>query len=399
MNNSIFSDPAKIKIVEGIIEKVKRRGDKALIELTRKYNGVTLNRKTIAVSQKEINEAIKKIPASHKKLLLRLKNRITLYHKKIKPRSLKFKEKGITLGELWQPIERVGLYIPAGLRPLVSSLLMTGCPAEAAGVKEIILTSPPSREGRIDPYILYTASLFGIKKIYKIGGAQAIAALTFGTETIPKVQKIAGPGNIYVTLAKKLLYGEVGIDLLAGPSEIVILADETALPRFVALDLFSQTEHGANSVSILISTSPNLIKKVKKILKEFKFRLPKYNLIFASSLKQGIKLVNEIAPEHLEIMIKKPQKIVPLIKNAGAIFIGPYSPVPLGDYAAGPSHVLPTAGTSSFSQGITTQTFMKRISFISSKKTGFLKLSKDAIKMAEIEGLDGHKKALAIRRI
>jgi len=380
----------KIKIVEGIIKKVQRGGDKALIELTKKYNGVTLNKKTIRVSKKEITEAVKKIPASDKALLLRLKKRITLYHKKIKPRTLKFKENGITLGELWQPIERVGLYIPAGFRPLVSSLLMMACPARAAGVKEIILTTPPSRPlgGQIDPYILYTANLFGIKKIYKVGGAQAIAALASGTATIPKVQKIAGPGNIYVTLAKKLLYGEVGIDLLAGPSEIVILADDTAPPQFVALDLLSQAEHGADSVSILISTSRKLIKEVKKIDK----------VIFASSLKEGIRLVNEIAPEHLEIMVKKPQKIVPLIKNAGAIFIGPYSPVPLGDYIAGPSHVLPTAGTSRFSQGITTRTFMKRISFIHSQKEGFLRLSGDAIRMAEIEGLEAHKKALAIRR-
>ncbi len=380
----------KIKIVEEIIKKVKQGGDKALIELTKKYDGVTLNKKTIAVSKREITEAVKKIPPSDKALLLRLKKRITLYHKKIKPRTLKFKENGITLGELWQPIERVGLYIPAGFRPLVSSLLMTACPARAAGVKEIILTSPPSRpsEEQIDPYILYTANLFGIKKIYKVGGAQAIAALAFGTATIPKVQKIAGPGNIYVTLAKKLLYGEVGIDLLAGPSEIVILADGTAPPQFVALDLFSQAEHGADSAAILISTSRKLIKEVKKIGK----------VIFASSLKEGIRLVNEIAPEHLEIMVKNPQKIVPLIKNAGAIFIGPYSPVPLGDYIAGPSHVLPTAGASRFSQGITTRTFMKRISFISSQKKGFLRLSDDAIRMAEIEGLEAHKKALDIRR-
>ena len=398
--------------VEGIIKKVKRGGDKALIELTKKYDGAVLNKKTISVSKKEINEAVKTIPLSHKKLILRLKKRITLYHKKIRPRSLKFREKGITLGEIWQPIERVGIYVPAGFRPLVSSLLMTACPAQAAGVKEIVLVSPPSRKGLINPYILYIANILGIEKIYKIGGAQAIAALAFGTTTIPKVQKIAGPGNIYVTLAKKLLYGEVGIDLLAGPSEIVILADGTAPLDYIALDLFSQLEHGDGAVATLISTSQKLIKDAGKSLRGFKLdsvlRLDrgikpwndkKGNFKYVPSLTKGIELVNKIAPEHLEIMVKEPKKILPLIKNAGAIFVGPYSPVPLGDYAAGPSHVLPTSGTSCFSSGITTQTFMKRTSLISAEKKGFLRLSKDAQRLAEIEGLPAHKKALAIRKI
>lgn len=383
--------------MEGILKKVKSIGDRALIELTRKYNGVTLNRNTLAVSKIEIDEAIKKVPSSDKKLLLRLKKRIGLYHKRIKPCSSKFREKGITLGELWQPLERVGLYIPGGLRPLVSTLLMTACPAEAAGVKEIILATPPSLKGLIDPHILYTASLFGIKRIYKIGGAQAIAALAFGTETVPKVQKIAGPGNVYVTLAKKLLYGEVGIDLLAGPSEIVILADETAPAEYVALDLYSQAEHGLDSTSILISTSRPLIKEVEKNLKNYPLTM-KHQSIGVSLIKQGVKLVNEIAPEHLEIITRKPEEILPYIRNAGAIFIGPYSPVALGDYAAGPSHVLPTSRTSTFSSGITTETFMKRTSFISSGKRGFLRLSKDARRLAEIEGLEGHKRAIAIRR-
>lgn len=398
----LFQKEKKRKVA-AILEKVKKDGDKALIELTKIYDKVTLTRKTLAVSQGEINEAIKRIPPRDKKLLRHLKKRLFLYHQKIKPCSWKSSQEGLTLGEIWRPLQRAGLYVPAGHKPLVSSLLMLACPAKAAGVKEIILVTPPSggrftyAQGLIDPYILYTAHLLGIKKIYKAGGAQAIAALAFGTETIPAVEKIAGPGNVYVTLAKKELYGEVGLDLLAGPSEILILADETAPPEYIAMDLFSQAEHGPEAAAILITASKSLIKGVKEKL--VGKPLNSYgSLILVPSLKEGIRLVNEIAPEHLELMIKNPQRILSLIKNAGAIFMGPYSPVPLGDYAAGPSHVLPTSRTSRFSQGLTTQTFMKRISLISSGKKGFLKLSADGLRMAEIEGLPGHQQSFAIRR-
>jgi histidinol dehydrogenase len=250
--------------------------------------------------------------------------------------------------------------------------------------------------------------MFGIKKIYKIGGSHAIAAFAYGTETVPKVQKIAGPGNIYVTLAKKLLFGEVGIDLIAGPSEIVILADKTAQPEYVAHDMLSQAEHGEGATSILVTDSRNLIKEVKIILKGLLSQIPpdlpvkkllNYGKFIAvSSLDKGINYVNEISPEHLEIITRRPRKILPFIKNAGAIFIGPYSPVAIGDYAAGPSHVLPTSGTSRFSSGITTQTFMKRMSVIHIKKNGFNRLSGCAARLAEIEGLIGHKMAIRARR-
>lgn len=396
---------SRIKAVEEILGKVKRGGDRALIELTKKYNGITLDKNSIAVSKKEIHEAVKSIPPSDRMLLQRIKKRLLFYHEKTRPRPSKLREKGITIEEIWVPIERVGLYVPGGFRPLVSSLLMTAAPARAAGVKEILAATPPSREGKIDPYIIYTANIFGIRKIYKIGGSQAMAAFAYGTQTVPKVQKIAGPGNIYVTLAKKLLFGEVGIDLLAGPSEIVILADKTAQPDYVAHDLLSQAEHGEDTSSILITDSGNLIKKVKIILKGLLSKLPPDLLlkncgkfIAVSSLAEGINYVNDISPEHLEIIVRSPRRILPLIKNAGAIFIGPYSPVVIGDYAAGPSHVLPTSGTSRFSSGITTQTFMKRISVIHMLKNGFNRLSSDAARLAEIEGLIGHKMAIRARR-
>lgn len=399
----------KIKIVTAILDKVKRHGDKAILELTRRYNGAALTLKSLMVSKSELSRAIREIPDKDKSLLTRTKNRLLAYHLKIKPDSWQVKEDGLTLGEIFRPLERVGLYVPAGYRPLVSTLLMLACPARAAGVKEIILVTPPSPSGEINPHLLYTAQLLGIKKIYKIGGAQAIAALAFGTETIPKVQKIAGPGNIYVTLAKKELYGEVGLDLLAGPSEIVILADEKANPQYVAMDLFSQAEHGPDSAAILITTSSLFLKKVKIALEKITDSLPSDHmakkslgtygsLILCSSLSKGLELTNEIAPEHLEIIIKSPKKILPQIKNAGAIFLGPYSPVSLGDYVAGPSHVLPTNRTSRFDQGLTTETFMKRISLISADKQRFLRLAKDGHRLAEMEGLSGHQKSFTIRR-
>lgn len=398
----------KINTVRDIIKQVREGGDKSLIRLTEKYNGVVLTKKTLLVSKREIDTSIRGIPLRDKELILRIMKRIIEYHRKIKIHSSIFKEKGISLGELWQPMDIVGIYVPSGYRPLVSSLLMTACPARAAGVREIILATPPSNKGEVNPYILYTATLLGIKRIYKVGGAQAIAALSFGTETIPRVQKIAGPGNIYVTLAKKLLCGEVGIDLLAGPSEIVILADNTSNPEYIGWDFLSQAEHGDDACSILITTSGLLLEKVKQSLKRDILRLgrdtPVRNalrnysaLILVNSLRDGIKLINEIAPEHLEIVIKDFRKVLPSIKNAGSIFIGPYSPVPMGDYIAGPSHVLPTSSTSRFSQGITTQTFMKRTSFIYSKENGFLRLNRDAIRMAEIEGLKAHRISISIR--
>ena len=399
--------PEKLDIVREIIREVRRGGDRALRELTLKYDGVKI--RTLAVSAPEIRSAAKLLTPKLRETFSRVEDNIRRYYSLTLNKSWREKmEDGMTWGEMVNPVEKVGIYIPGGKAPLISSVFMTVVPARLAGVPRIILVTPPLNDGLINPYILAAADYLGVREVYKCGGAQAIAALAFGTRSIPKVDKIVGPGNIYVTLAKKEVFGYVDIDGLAGPSEIAILADGKANPRYIAADLLAQAEHGEGGYSLLVTTSKRLINTVEKEVKQLLIRLDRKRilnraltkrtfLIKVKSLGEGIDLVNQIAPEHLEIMTADPERIVSRVKNAGAIFLGQYSPVAAGDYVAGPSHVLPTGGSARFFSPLSVTDFQKKSSLIGYTRRS-LKNDMPALKtIAELEGLDGHLLSAAIR--
>lgn len=399
--------PKKLRLVREIIGKVRMGGDRALRELTIKYDGVKI--RTFSVSASEIRSAGKLLTPKLRETFSRVEDNIRRYYSLTLNKSWrKGRGDGMTWGEMVNPIEKVGIYIPGGKAPLISSIFMTVVPARLAGVPRIILVTPPLNDGLINPYILAAADFLGVREVYKCGGAQAIAALAFGTRSIPKVDKIVGPGNIYVTLAKKEVFGYVDIDSLAGPSEIAILADGSANGRYIAADLLSQTEHGEGGYSLLITTSKRLIEKVGKEVKQLLLRLDRKRilnralnkrtfLIKVKSLREGIDLVNQIAPEHLEIMTEDPELVVSRVKSAGAIFLGKFSPVAAGDYVAGPSHVLPTGGSARFFSPLSVTDFQKKSSVIAYNRQS-LKNDLPALKtIAELEGLDGHLLSAAIR--
>lgn len=396
--------------VETIIKEVKQKKDKALLEFTEKFDGVKLSLKEIKVSEKEKNQALKNIDEKIFKSIILAKKNIEKFHKKNIIKSWTSKQNDILLGQKITAIENVGIYVPGGVSgktPLVSSILMASIPAKIAGVKNIIMCTPPQQNKTINPYLIATANLVGIKDIYKIGGAHAISAMALGTKIIPKMDKIVGPGNLYVTLAKKYFYGIVDIDSIAGPSELLILADETANPKFIAADLLAQSEHQKNSKIILITTSKNLISKVKieidlqiKLLerkKEIESSLKNGLIVLVDKINTAISLINEIAPEHLSLMIKNNNEIFYQIKNAGTIFLGSYSPVALGDYFAGPNHILPTNGTAKFFSSLNTNDFLKITNIISYSQKSVSLSKKHISQIALLEGLDGHKKSVEIR--
>lgn len=399
------------KQVTAIMDEVYKNGNKALINFTEKFDQVKLTAKTMSVSTKEIAEAKKQVSAEYKKTAKHIKQNITNYYKEEK-KHIKFKwsikKKGKESGQRIIPLERAGLYIPNGTAPLVSTVFMTVIPAKVAGVKEIVAVTPPEKNGAVNPYILYTLDFLGVKKIFKAGGAHAIAALYNGTETIPKVDIIAGPGNVYVATAKKLLLGKVGIDMVAGPSEVLIVADSTANPKYVAMDMLSQAEHDPLSRSVLVTSSEKLATVVKKqidiLLKDMprkeiiKKALKAYgSIIITKSLKQAIDISNSFAPEHLQLMVKDAKKYLKDITNAGTVFVGYYTPVSCGDFIAGPSHVLPTLSTARFSSYLSVDTFVK--------KTSYTYYSKDALAaeinhlgcIASLEGLKAHADSAKIR--
>ncbi len=380
-------DPKIEKKVREIISAVKKDGDSALLDLTEKYDGIRL--KKLKVEEKEIKKASLSLNKSLKNGISIAKKRIEEFHRKELPDDFVLKKRNSYVKKVFVPLKTVGIYIPAGSAPLLSTVLMTVIPAKVAGVKRIILTSPPRKNGKIDPYILAAASLCGVKEIYKIGGAQAIAALALGTKTIPRVDKIIGPGNQYVTTAKRLLFGYVDIDLLAGPSEVLILADKSANPLFVETDLLAQSEHNGG-MAILVTNSITLLKRVEKKVK-------KGYAVFLKNKKEMIEFANRIAPEHLQIMMEEPEKIAQKIKNSGAVFLGNYSPVAIGDYLAGPSHTLPTGGSARFFSGLSTLSFLKGFSVICWKKGEIKKLGGLIEKLAKIEGLPEHAKSVKIR--
>lgn len=376
--------------VRRIIYDVRSEGDDALARYTRKFDGAKLQGKQFKVAEYEISGAYQNIdPALVASLKLIINNVNKFYKKQLRKSWRMHDDDGVIVGERYEPIERVGIYVPGGSAPLVSSVYMSVLPAKLAGVKKIAIVTPPDEYGRVNSYILVVADLLGAHDIYKIGGAQAVAALAFGTKTVPKVDKIVGPGNAYVSEAKRQVFGHVGVDMIAGPSEIVIIANQFANPDYVIADLASQAEH-AEGISVLITTSRSLAKTTSKAL-------GRGTVIMAKNLDEAAQIANNIAPEHLEIIVKRPQKLLNKIRNAGAIFLGPYSPVAVGDYFAGPSHVLPTMGTARFFSGLGVADFMKSSHIISYTKKALERVRIPIEKISGLEGMPKHLESIKVR--
>ena len=391
--------------VRAILEDVRINGNKALLKYTKAFDSLTT--KSLRMTPAEINKHSKKAEKNVVDALKISAKRIRAFHERQKERSWSFSDKGNLLGQVIRPLERVGVYVPGGKASYPSTVLMNVIPAQVAGVKEIALCVPTPK-GEIDPYVMAAIDLLSIKEVYRAGGAQAIGAMAYGTETIKKVDKIVGPGNIYVATAKKMVFGEVDIDMIAGPSEILIIADDTANPKFVAADLLSQAEHDELASSILITNSRKLADEVAKELdrqlselsrKEIaKKSVDNYGaIIITEDIQDAIAISNSIAPEHLEIMTEKPVDLLPMIKNAGAIFLGEWTPEALGDYAAGPNHTLPTGGTARFSSPLGVYDFIKRSSLLNFTKNGFLDLAETVKTISMAEGLEAHGKTVTVR--
>jgi len=380
--------------VAKILEDVRTNGDEALSRYTRKFDKVKLKPKQFRVTEMEISAAFQNISSEFVSCLKIIRENLTnFYSKQIRPSCWKMKpQEGVVLGEKFHPIEKVGIYIPAGTSPLVSCVYMTVIPARIAQVKRIIMVTPPSENGEVNPYILAVASLLNVNEIYKIGGAQAIAALAFGTKTIPCVDKIIGPGNIYVTEAKRQVFGFVDIDMIAGPTELVIIANKYSNPDYVISDLLSQIEH-VGGHAILITPSKKLAKIVRARIQQEKNCF----IILVKNMEEAVEINNRIAPEHTEILINNPNRIFKKIMNTGAVFLGPYSPTAVGDYFAGPSHVLPTCGTARFFSGLSLNDFLRSTHFISYSKKALEYASSVIEKIAKIEGLNKHWESIEAR--
>lgn len=395
--------------VNNIVDRVRREGDQALFELTREFDKCDLNAQSIRVTDEEIAEAYRQIDPEFVAVMKKSASNITAFHEKQMHNSwILPDDNGTILGQKITPVEISGVYVPGGKAAYPSSVLMNILPAKVAGVSRIIMTTPPDATGKVNPGTLAAADIAGVREIYKVGGAQAIAAMAFGTESIPKVDKITGPGNIFVALAKKACFGYVSIDSIAGPSEILVLADETANPRYVAADLLSQAEHDELASAILITTSRELAEKVSKEVDEFTDQLSRKEIIVkslenygyilvAETMEQAIDAANEIASEHLEILTADPYQVMTKIKNAGAIFLGEYSSEPLGDYFAGPNHILPTNGTARFFSPLNVDDFLKKTSIISYSRDALEKVHKDIELFAEKEGLTAHANSIKVR--
>lgn len=395
--------------VADILARVKAEGDEALFAYTKEFDKVEVTRETIRVTEEEIQEAYKKVDASLIDVIRKALVNIRSYHEKQRQNSwFTSTEAGTMLGQKVTPLDRVGVYVPGGKAVYPSSVLMNIVPAKVAGVPHIVMTTPPGKDGKVNPSTLVAAKEAGADEIYKVGGAQAIGALAYGTESIKKADKIVGPGNIFVALAKKAVYGHVSIDSIAGPSEILVLADETANPRYVAADLLSQAEHDELASAILITTSKELAENVEKEIQGFLKVLSRREIIekslenfgyilIAENMDQAVEAANEIASEHLEIVTKNPFEVMMKIKNAGAIFIGEYSSEPLGDYFAGPNHVLPTNGTAKFFSALSVDDFVKKSSIVYYSQQALKDIHKDIIQFAASEQLTAHANSIAVR--
>lgn len=395
--------------VSEIVNNVKENGDKAVFEYTEKFDHFALNSGNIRVTEEEIKEAYKEIPEDLIEVYRHSAANIRTFHEKqLRQSFIETRPDGSILGQRITPIEKAGVYVPGGKAAYPSSVLMNVIPAKVAGVPKIVMTTPCNKEGKVNAGTLVAADIAGVDEIYKVGGAQAIAALAFGTESVPKVDKITGPGNIFVALAKKAVYGHVSIDSVAGPSEILVLADETANPRYVAADLLSQAEHDELASAILITTSKDLAEKVSKEVDGFTETLERREIILkslsnygyilvAENMEDAIAAANDIASEHLEILTKNPYETMTKIKNAGAIFMGEYSSEPLGDYFAGPNHILPTNGTARFFSPLSVDDFIKKTSLISFSKGALEKVHTEIEAFAKSEGLTAHANSIKVR--
>ena len=410
-NKQLFGrDMTAAEIVDMIVNEVRADGDRAVIKYTKLIDRTEFTAKDFLVTEDEYDAAYKAADPDIVEALKRAAANVRQYHQEQKPNSwMTYRGQGSLLGQSVIPLDRVGIYVPGGTAAYPSSVIMNAVPAAVAGVGEIIMMVPP-KDGKINPYVLVAAKEAGVSKIFKIGGAQAIAAMAFGTETIPRVDKITGPGNIFVTLAKKAVYGHCDIDMLAGPSEILIVADETADPAYTAADMLSQAEHDMLASSIVITDSKELAERVAAEAEKQLKQLPRQEIarasldkngliIVAEDIMQAIELANVSAPEHMEILTKEPFQLLPYVRHAGAVFLGAYSPEPLGDYFAGPNHVLPTGGTARYYSVLNVETFMKRTSLISYTQPELSRVSDDIIRLAEAEGLQAHANAIRIRKI
>lgn len=395
--------------VEAIVKRVKEEGDLAVFDYTKQFDGCLLTEENVEVTEEEIKEAYEQVELSFLEIIQKSLNNIIEYHQKQKQYSwFDSKPDGTMLGQKVTPLQRVGVYVPGGKAAYPSSVLMNIAPAKVAGVSEIIMVTPCNRSGKVNPVTLVAAKEAGATRVFKVGGAQAVAALAYGTKSIPKVDKIVGPGNIYVALAKKAVYGNVSIDSIAGPSEILVLADESANPRFVAADLLSQAEHDELASAILVTTSKELAQKVEQEIQGFLKELSRKEImeksleqfgyiLIADTMEEAIETANEIASEHLEIITKNPFEVMMKIQNAGAIFIGEYSSEPLGDYFAGPNHVLPTNGTAKFFSPLSVDDFIKKSSVIYYSKEALEPIHKDIIAFANAEQLTAHANSIKVR--
>lgn len=410
-NKKLFgADLTAAEIVDRIVGDVRRDGDEAVIKYTKLIDRTEFTSEEFVVTEAEYEAAYQEADPAVVESLRKAAENVRRYHQEQKPNSwMTYRDKGSILGQSVIPLDRVGIYVPGGTAAYPSSVIMNAMPAVVAGVKEIIMMVPP-KNGKINPYVLVAAKEAGVSKIFKIGGAQAIAAMAFGTETIPRVDKITGPGNIFVTLAKKAVYGHCDIDMLAGPSEILIVADKTADPAYTAADMLSQAEHDMLASSIVITDSPELAEKVAAEAEKQLKVLPREEITRASldrngmiiiteDIMQAVELANVSAPEHMEVLTEQPFQLLPYIRHAGAVFLGAYSPEPLGDYFAGPNHVLPTGGTARYYSVLNVETFMKRTSIISYTQEQLDAVSDDVIRLAEAEGLQAHANAVKLRKL
>ena len=410
-NKQLFGeDLTAAQIVDRIVGEVRRDGDAAVIKYTKLIDRTEFTPEEFLVTEAEYEAAYEEADPAVVASLKKAAENVRQYHQEQKPNSwMTYRDHGSILGQSVIPLDRVGIYVPGGTAAYPSSVIMNAMPAVVAGVREIIMMVPP-KNGKINPYVLVAAKEAGVSKIFKIGGAQAIAAMAFGTETIPRVDKITGPGNIFVTLAKKAVYGHCDIDMLAGPSEILIVADKTADPAYTAADMLSQAEHDMLASSIVITDSAELAGKVAEEAEKQLQKLPREEITRASldrngliivteDIMQAVELANVSAPEHMEILTEQPFQLLPYVRHAGAVFLGAYSPEPLGDYFAGPNHVLPTGGTARYYSVLNVETFMKRTSIISYTQAQLDAVSDDVIRLAEAEGLQAHANAVRRRKL
>lgn len=406
-----YGTPEQNESAMRIVADVKAEGDAALLRYTEQHDKVKLDAPALRVAQEEIDAAYDRVDAAFLTALREAAANIRRFHEKqIRNSWMDLQPDGTMLGQIMRPLKRVGVYVPGGKAAYPSSVLMNVIPAQVAGVPEIVMVTPPATGGKegIDPYILVAAAEAGVKELYRVGGAQAIAALAYGTESIAPVDKICGPGNIYVALAKRAVFGAVDIDSIAGPSEIVVLADESADPVYIAADLLSQAEHDEMASSILVTPSEKLAQAVSDEVERQLSTLPRQDIarssidqygavLLVDSLEAGIDVVNQLAPEHLEVLTEEPMRLLALIENAGAIFLGPYSSEPVGDYFAGPNHIIPTNGTARFSSPVNVDDYMKKSSLIYYSKEALMKNGDSIMTLARHEGLEGHARAIQVR--